>query len=137
MMEGERISPASNKPFSFLRLSIYVVVCLVTVIFFLTFSLGFAKATVAVTGIFYVLFLPGFVLSWVFFSQGQLETIERILVSFALSTAAVPLVIFFMRLSGIKINFFTGSLAILMIIIPSLVLIYLQHKQGFKNGQTQ
>lgn len=87
--------------------------------------------------LFYVLFLPGFVLSWVFFQRKQLDIIERILVSFALSAAAVPLAIFSIRVLGFKINLFTGCLAIFMIIIPSLVLIYLQHKRGFKNGQTQ
>lgn len=90
-----------------------------------------------VLALLYVLFLPGFVLSWVFFQGKQLDIIERILVSFALSTAAVPLLIFFMWALNIKIDLFTGSVAISLIIIPSAAIGYYRHKRSLKNGQTQ
>jgi uncharacterized membrane protein len=89
-----------------------------------------------VLGSFYVLFLPGFVLSYIFFpktkefdekneEKGTIDWIERIALSFTLSIAIVPLVMFYLNLIGIKINTLNSFLTILgILIISSLVLYY-------------
>jgi uncharacterized membrane protein len=52
----------------------------------------------------FILFLPGFVLSLVFFAWKQIDMIERLALSFALSIAVVPLVVFYTNLLGVKIT---------------------------------
>jgi len=69
-------------------------------------------------GSVFVLFLPGFVWSYVFFSKKELDNIERIALSFGLSIAMVPLAVFFSnRIFGIKINFINSFIIILLLII--------------------
>ena len=97
-----------------------------------------------VFGSLYVLFLPGFIISYIFFPKtkefdeketkeanghethkGSIDWIERIALSFALSIAIVPLVVFYLNLIGIKINFLNSFLTILGIIVISLgILVY-------------
>ena len=74
----------------------------------------------------YVLFLPGLILSYVFFGQtnkgkekkkGSIDWIERIALSFGLSIAIVPLVVFYLNLGGVEINLINSFLTILVIVI--------------------
>jgi uncharacterized membrane protein len=95
-----------------------------------------------VFGSVYVLFLPGFILSYVFFSKtaksenkekGTIDWIERIALSFGLSIAIVPLVVFYLNLVGVSINLLNSFLTILGIIIISvLVLIWKNRKRNKK-----
>jgi uncharacterized membrane protein len=75
----------------------------------------------AVAGAFYILFLPGFAVSFLFFARGAIDIIERIALSFALSVAIVPLVSFYLNLVGVKIKFWTVFLETLAIILISAV----------------
>ncbi|HYK08037.1 MAG TPA: DUF1616 domain-containing protein [Candidatus Eisenbacteria bacterium] len=52
----------------------------------------------------FILFLPGFIMSLVFFKWNAIDNIERIALSFALSVAIVPLFVFYTNLMGIKIT---------------------------------
>jgi len=89
-----------------------------------------------VFGSVYVLFLPGFIMSYIFFpkkkhehfetDKNSIDFIERIALSFALSIAVVPLAVFYLNLIGVKINLLNSFLTILGIIIISLLII------GFK-----
>lgn len=100
-------------------------------------------------GSFYVLFLPGFVISWIFFpktkkfeddgdknnkrelsaEKGVIDWIERIALSFALSIAIVPLAVFYLNLIGIRINTLNSFFTILSIILVSLGILYLKSKR--------
>jgi uncharacterized membrane protein len=75
----------------------------------------------AVLGAFYILFLPGFAVSFLFFGRGAIDAIERLALSFALSVAIVPLVSFYLNLVGIKIRFWTVFLETLAIILTSAI----------------
>mgnify|MGYP001559737728 CR=1 FL=1 len=55
--------------------------------------------------------------------KGSIDWIERIALSFALSIAIVPLVVFYLNLIGIKINLLNSFLTILGIIILSLIIL--------------
>ena len=57
-----------------------------------------------VIGAVYVLFVPGWVLSFAFFRRGRVDVIERVALSFALSIAVVPLVAFYLNLLGVRIS---------------------------------
>jgi uncharacterized membrane protein len=52
----------------------------------------------------FVLFLPGFSLSFALFLRGKVDLIERIALSFALSISSVPLFAFYMNLLGVPIR---------------------------------
>ncbi len=73
-----------------------------------------------VSGVIYILFLPGFCLSFVFFGRSSVDIIERLGLSFALSVAAVPLLAFYLNLAGIKIALGSIILEVASIIITSL-----------------
>jgi uncharacterized membrane protein len=92
-----------------------------------------------VFGSIYVLFLPGFVMSFIFFSKTKefeskneegIDWIERIALSFALSIAIVPLAVFYLNLVGVRINLLNSSLTILGIILISFGILYYKNKKS-------
>ena len=103
-------------------------------------SLGHLESFRIIFGSIYVLFLPGFILSFIFFpktrafedkekdkerEKGSIDWIERIALSFALSIAVVPLAVFYLSLIGVKINLLNSFLTILgIIVISSAILIW-------------
>jgi uncharacterized membrane protein len=75
--------------------------------------------TGAIIGAFYILFMPGFALSYLFFARGKVDVVERIALSFALSVAVVPLVTFYLNLVGVKIKFWSVFLEVAFIILAA------------------
>ena len=103
-----------------------------TVGFFTGF--GIVPALRIVFGAVYVLFLPGFIVSFIFFpsqskEEKSIDSIERIAISSALSIAIVPLIIFYLNLVGLKINVVNSFLTILGIILVSLLIIFIINKK--------
>jgi len=92
--------------------------------------IGFLEASRIVFGSVYVLFIPGFVISYIFFPKNNksIDWIERIALSFALSIAIVPLVVFYLNLIGIKISFISSFLTILGIILVSFGILLWRNK---------
>lgn len=65
----------------------------------------------------FVLFLPGFAWSFVFFAREEIDWIERIALSFGLSIAMVPIAVFWLNyFLGVKINLLNVSIVILALI---------------------
>lgn len=54
--------------------------------------------------ILFTLFLPGFCLSYLFFSEKEIDVLERIALSIGLSLAVVPLIVFYGNIIGIRIT---------------------------------
>ena len=88
-----------------------------------------------VYGSVYVLFLPGFLMSYLFFpvtseieKKGSIDWIERIALSFALSIAIVPLLIFYLNLAGMRITALNSVIVVLIIILLSLGIIFRKKK---------
>ncbi|MDO8460602.1 MAG: DUF1616 domain-containing protein [Nanoarchaeota archaeon] len=109
-------------------------------------SLGYGESFRIVFGSFYVLFLPGFIWSYVFFQKTKafeegenrfgnegdkvaIDWIERVALSFALSIAIVPLVVFYLNLIGVKINVFNSFFSILGIITVGLAVAYWRNRK--------
>ncbi len=103
-------------------------------------SLGYAESFRIVFGSIYVLFIPGFILSYIFFphtkefeskeeNKKSIDWIERIALSFALSIAIVPLAVFYLNLIGVKINALNSFLTILGIIVIALGILYYKRKK--------
>jgi len=105
------------------KLLLYVLsVCLLTALV-LSIKMGPQKGFRIAFGSMFVLFLPGFALAELFFGKREIDAIERIALSFALSIAAVPLAMFYLNyLAGMKINRTNVALTVSEIIIISLVI---------------
>jgi len=106
-------------------------------------SLSILSSLRIVFGSIYVLFIPGFIISYIFFprtmefegkkenedkegKKHSVDLIERIALSFALSIAIVPLAVFYLNLIGIKINTLNSFLTILGIIIISGIILQIR-----------
>ncbi len=83
-----------------------------------------------ILGSIFVLFIPGFAWTFVFFGNNEIDVIERIALSFGLSIALVPLIVFYLNyLLGVKITFINSTLAILFLsLIPCAL--YFAKKRG-------
>jgi small-conductance mechanosensitive channel len=116
-------------------------------------ALTYPEAFRIVFGSVYVLFLPGFVISYIFFpktkefdaededngkgkskneeekEKGAIDWIERIALSFALSIAIVPLTVFYLNLAGVRINLLNSFLTILGITVVSGVVLRVKSKK--------
>lgn len=82
-------------------------------------------------GTIYVLFLPGFIFSFIFFRVNikEIDWFERIIISIALSMAIVPLMVFIFNLCGIAITTVNVFLEILCLILISLGGVYIRGKK--------
>ena|SRR3990172_2078561 len=107
-------------------------------------SISYLESLRTVFGSIYILFLPGFIISYIFFpktkefesedekEKGAIDWIERIALSFALSIAIVPLAVFYLNLVGVKISFLNSFLTILGIIVISGIV--LKVKKQYKRN---
>ncbi|MBO8180448.1 MAG: DUF1616 domain-containing protein [Archaeoglobus sp.] len=88
-----------------------------------------------IAGSIFVLFLPGFAWSYVFFKKNEIDIIERIALSFGLSIAIVPLTVFWLNyLFKVKITFINVSMIIISLTIVAVVISYVASKMS--NRQT-
>ncbi len=115
-------------------ISVFVILLLLSVV--LTFWLPLLQAFRLVFGIVFLLFVPGFFVIEVAFprssydEQRQLDWIERITLSFALSISVVPLIVFFLNKAGIAITALNIFLEVTGFIFVLGIIIALQHLWG-------
>lgn len=144
--EKEKAKETKEKKFSKLNIILSVLLTLSIVSLILNFftQVSMLDSLRIVFGSVYVLFLPGFIISFIFFpktkpfeekkaeeekkkkserKKGSIDWIERVALSFALSIAIVPLAVFYLNLVGVKINILNSFLTILGIIVISLVIL--------------
>jgi uncharacterized membrane protein len=78
-----------------------------------------------VFGATFLLFLPGFVWSFVFFAKREIDWIERIAISFGLSIAIVPLSVFWLNwIFDVRITLLNTSLIVCaLIVVPTAYLL--------------
>ena len=99
------------------------------------FELNFLESLRIVFGGFYVLFLPGYFLTHLFFpkklnNKEGIDFIERLALSFALSIAIVPLIVFYLNLIGMKINTLSAFLTILGIMLIISIIMIIKRKRA-------
>jgi uncharacterized membrane protein len=112
----------------FVIIAAFIVLEIITIILGLALSLTYWESFRIVFGSIYVLFIPGWIWSFVFFNnQGEkkIDLIERIALSFALSIAIVPLVVFYLNLIGLRISAFSSFFVILVLIVIGLIFAFL------------
>jgi len=115
-----------------IKIGLIVFGALVLISLILGFITGFLESFRIVFGSVYVLFLPGFIISFIFFPKTKefdkkgegIDWLERIALSFALSIAIVPLAVFYLNLAGIKISLLNTALIILGIILVSIAILW-------------
>jgi uncharacterized membrane protein len=110
-------------------------------------SLSILDSLRIVFGSVYVLFVPGFIITYIFFpktrsfeekekdserEKGAIDLLERIALSFALSIAIVPLAVFYLNLIGLRIILLNSFLTILGIIVISSIILYFRIKKQKK-----
>lgn len=105
-----------------------LVLCLISLVSLLIFSsMGLIEILRIVFGSVFVLFLPGYVITFLFFDD--IDVLEKIALSFALSIAIVPLITFYLNfLFGLKITGLNVFITIIGLIIISW---YLKSKESF------
>jgi uncharacterized membrane protein len=139
-----------------IAITIGILIMISLIIFFFA-KQPFLESLRIVFGSVYVLFLPGFIISYIFFpktkpfeeneeegnnekkdkieeenekqEKGAIDWIERIALSFALSIAIVPLCVFYLNLIGVKINLLNSFFTILGIITVSSLILYIRHNK--------
>jgi len=94
------------------------------------------EITRIIVGSIYVLFLPGYFLSFIFIKKGVIDVIERIALSFALSISVVPLVAFYLNMLGIRLGVFSIFLEILGIIGATIFYLYFINIKAKKDAPT-
>jgi len=85
--------------------------------------------------IIYILFLPGLLIIYLIFPKsyiGQIKLVEKIFLSFALSLATVPIIIFLFNICGIKINKLNIFLIITLIYFIFFIIFFLRKKYNKK-----
>ncbi len=87
-----------------------------------------------ITGSLFVLFLPGFFLSFIFMKGSTVDLLERLAISFALSISVVPLIVFYINILGVPINFLSVSLEICGIVIFAIIYLYVRNIYSIKNN---
>ena len=81
-----------------------------------------------VFGSVFVLFLPGFVWTWVVWKKEQINPLERFVLSIALSLGVVPFTIFILHTLGLAINTTTIFFQITGIILIGIITICVMNK---------
>lgn len=130
----------ANKKVTYITLTIILVLVVISLVLSLFTSLTSLESFRIIFGSIYVLFIPGFIISFIFFPKTKgfdsksdekegIDWIERIALSFALSIAIVPLAVFYLNLTGIKINLLNSFLTILGIIFISSIILYWKRKK--------
>lgn len=76
-----------------------------------------------------LLFLPGYWITQCFFTDSEIDILERIALSFAFSISVIPLLVFYLNLVGIKITAIMVYLVVLGVISLSWIYIQRKHKQ--------
>ena len=108
------------------RYAFVTILGLIVISLILSLFLQYIESFRIVFGSFFVLFLPGFFIVELFFQE--VDIIEKIALSFALSIAIVPLAVFYLNLIGIKINSLNSVLTIIGVIIISFIVRFIIDK---------
>ena len=81
-----------------------------------------------VAGGLFVLFLPGFAWTWVFYDGRQTSVLQRCVYSVALSIALISVAFFFCSSIGIPVNLFSSTVILAVITILPLAHILMKRK---------
>ncbi len=93
-----------------------LIILVLTIILLCPF-MGFFGSIRVVTGSLFILFIPGFLIVKLLLPTGTLDDLETVALSISLSVTAVPLLIFYLSLVGMRITTVNTSIAIFIFCI--------------------
>lgn len=76
--------------------------------------------------LFYVLILPGFILSYVIADKRAIDLVERVALSIALSISVIPLFVFYLSELGVKVTTLSVLIEILLIVVFSSTILLIK-----------
>jgi uncharacterized membrane protein len=87
--------------------------------------MGLLAGLKIVFGTIFILFLPGFIWTFVLFSKRKIDWVERIALSFGFSVAVVPLTVFWLNwIFDMRITLLNTSLTVCaLIVVPTAYLL--------------
>ena len=89
-------------------------------------------------GSVFILFMPGFAWSYVFFTRKKIDWIERVALSFGLSIVLVPLTVFWLNwLFHIRITLLNTSLVVCVLIAIPTAYILIRRSSWGKNATSR
>lgn len=90
-------------------------------------KLGFVSFVRIVAGTAFILFVPGFAWTWVFYGKDRLGALERTVYSVAISIALLSVTFFFCnRFLGIGINMLSSS--VIVVVLTLMAPVHMQLK---------
>jgi uncharacterized membrane protein len=108
-----------------LLLPLFLVGVVGLVLFFIPTS---SSPIFSATGIVFLVFLPGYCLSYFFWPKQEIDALERIVIAIALSLAIVPVTMFILnKARGVEINGLNTVIQVLGISVIATGLAVLRH----------
>ena len=107
--------------------TIVAVVILLIVSLLLSFKFPIAQSFRIVFGLVFVIFLPGFVWSFIFFQPNTLNPLGRIVISIICSISLISLTIFFTNKLGVEVSKFPILFEIILITLIGAVVFTVKH----------
>lgn len=111
--------------------SVALAFIILAIILSISLHWGILESLRIVFGTLYVVFVPGMLLTYVFFDENEVDMLERVTLGITLSLAVVPLMMFLLNRMGVKINTLTVFLEIFGLIFLSIGIIIFRMKKGF------
>ena len=90
-------------------------ILLVVSTLFLSFSYSLTKSLRITVGLLFLLWLPGWTISLIFWPMERLSWIERLVLSLTLSLATIPMLMFVMGKFGFQIGLTTTVIEVLAV----------------------
>lgn len=106
---------------------------LIIAIFALSFKLTILESLRFVLGSVYILFLPGYIWSFILLKKQNLA--NRIIISFGLSFVMSPLLVFLLSKLGVKITLLSSVVEISLLIIIGLIILFIKEFALNKNAK--
>lgn len=117
-----------NKVASWLKCSMLSIFILLIFTLILSIWLTFLRSFQVIFGAVYLLFLPGFVWSWVIWKENKLDNLERSILSLVISISLVPLVVLFLNKLGIRINPVNSTIEVFGVIILGGLALFIRNR---------
>ncbi|MDD3887339.1 MAG: hypothetical protein PHN19_01005 [Patescibacteria group bacterium] len=106
---------------------------IIIAIFALSFKLTILESLRFVLGSVYILFLPGYIWSFILLKKQNLA--NRIIISFGLSFVMSPLLVFLLSKLGVKITLLSSVVEISLLIIIGLIILFIKEFALNKNAK--
>ncbi len=108
--------------------ALLVLAGLIVVALILGIQLGLSQSFRLVFGSVFMLFLPGFIMTWILWSKETISSLERFILSLTFSIAIVPLVIFLLNKTGILITSINIIIIVTGILLIGSTILFFKYK---------